>query len=29
MNTRKDKFNKLVEKVNKIQIKNLKRYNLG
>ena len=25
---RKDKFNKLVEKVNKIQIKNLKRYNL-
>ena len=26
--TRKDKFNKLVEKVNKIQIKNLKRYNL-
>ena len=28
MYTRKDKFNKLVEKVNKIQIKNLKRYNL-
>ena len=28
MYVRKDKFNKLVEKVNKIQIKNLKRYNL-
>ena len=28
MYTRKDKFNKLVEKVNRIQIKNLKRYNL-
>ena len=28
MYARKDKFNKLVEKVNKIQIKNLKRYNL-
>ena len=28
MYKRKDKFNKLVEKVNKIQIKNLKRYNL-
>ena len=28
MYTRKDKFNKLVEKINKIQIKNLKRYNL-
>lgn len=28
MYVRKNKFNKLVEKVNKIQIKNLKRYNL-
>ena len=28
MYVRKDKFNKLVEKVNKIQIENLKRYSL-